>query len=237
MAAPKGKGGFFMFSFMVTKDGGLTTAGYGITIAIAVVIFFVAGYLAGGRAKEDRMHVKQLTFCGMALALAYLTSYIQLFRMPYGGGVTLFSMLFVVLIGYWYGPKVGVMAGFVYGILQFIQEPYVLSFFQVCCDYLLAFAALGLGGLFLKQKNGLLKGYVVAVIARGAFHVLGGYLFWMSYMPENFPKVLAAAYPFVYNYGFLLAEGALTILVLQIPALKNALERVSRIARGEGEAM
>ena len=47
----------------------------------------------------------------------------------------------------------------------------------------------------------------MAVIARGAFHALGGYLYWMSYMPDNFPKSLTAIYPIVYNYSYLLAEG------------------------------
>ena len=75
-------------------------------------------------------------------------------------------------------------------LLYTSQEPYILSFFQVCCDYILAFAALGLAGLFAKQSHGLLKGYIIAVIARGAFHSLGGYLYWMSYMPDNFPKSL-----------------------------------------------
>ena len=92
--------------------------------------------------------------------------------------MTLFSMLFIVLIGYWYGIKVGILTGLVYGIFQFLQEPYVLSFFQVCCDYILAFGAMGLSGLFTKsRKHGLLKAYIVAILARGAFHALGGYLY------------------------------------------------------------
>ena len=62
-------------------------------------------------------------------------------------------MLFICLIGYWYGVRAGIMTGLAYGILQFIQEPYVLSLFQVCCDYVLAFAGLGLAGLFSKSKN------------------------------------------------------------------------------------
>ena len=144
--------------------------------------------------------------------------------------VTAFSMLFIVLIAYWYGPKVGILLGFVFGILQFLQEPYVLSFFQVCCDYLLAFAALGLAGIFRKQKNGLVKGYLVAVIARGAFHVLGGYLYWMDYMPENFPKELSVAYPFIYNYSFLLAEALITIILLSIPAVKKAFAQIQQNA-------
>ena len=51
-------------------------------------------------------------------------------------------MLFIVLIANWYGAKTGILVGFAYGLLQFIQGPYVLSLFQVCCDYVFAFAAL-----------------------------------------------------------------------------------------------
>ena len=78
-------------------------------------------------------------------------------------------MLFIVLIGYWYGVRTGVMVGLAYGILQFLQEPYFLTLFQVCCDYVFAFAALGLAGLFRGKKNGLVIGYIVAVLARGFF--------------------------------------------------------------------
>lgn len=139
-------------------------------------------------------------------------------------------MLFIVLIGYWYGIKVGILTGLVYGIFQFLQEPYVLSFFQVCCDYILAFAALGLAGLFAKQSHGLLKGYIIAVIARGAFHSLGGYLYWMSYMPDNFPKSLTAVYPILYNYSYLLAEGIITVIIISIPAVSKALTQIKRTA-------
>ena len=144
--------------------------------------------------------------------------------------MTLCSMLFIVLVANWYGVRTGILVGFTYGMLQFLQEPYVLSLFQVCCDYVLAFAALGVAGFFAKQKNGLLKGYIVAVLARGAFHALGGYLYWMDYMPDNFPKSLAAVYPIAYNYSFLLAEGLITIVIISIPAVQKALGRVKKIA-------
>ena len=111
-----------------------------------------------------------------------------------------------------------------------MQEPYVLSFFQVCCDYILAFAALGVAGLFAKSSHGLLKGYIAAVIARGAFHALGGYLYWMDYMPENFPQSLKAVYPIVYNYSFLLAEAVITVIIISIPAVVKGLGQVKKSA-------
>ena len=139
-------------------------------------------------------------------------------------------MLFIVLIANWYGAGTGILVGFVYGILQFMQEPYFLSVLQVCCDYLLAFAALGLAGFFYKKKHGLVIGYIVGVLGRGVFNALAGYLFWMEYMPENFPKSLAALYPVIYNFSFLLAEAVLTLIVINIPAVRNALNRVRMMA-------
>ena len=153
-----------MFGFMVTADGGLTTAGYVITVIAGIILFFLAIYFAGKNSDKKKLTTRQLVFCAVAIALAFITSYLKIFKLPWGGSVTLCSMLFIVLIANWYGVGTGIMAGFAYGILQFIQEPYILSFFQVCCDYILAFAALGLAGLFAKQSHGLLKGYIIAVI-------------------------------------------------------------------------
>lgn len=219
-----------MFQFMVNADGGLTAAGYAVCIAAGILLFALAVFFAGKNSEAKKMSAKQLVFCAVAVALAFVTSYLKLFSLPWGGSVTLCSMLFIVLTANWYGPKTGIMVGLAYGILQFIQEPYVLSFFQVCCDYVLAFAALGVAGFFAKSSHGLVKGYAAAVIARGAFHALGGYLYWMSYMPENFPKSLSAVYPIVYNYSFLLAEAVITVIVISIPAVSKALGQVKKAA-------
>jgi thiamine transporter len=179
---------------------------------------------------RSKITTKQLVFCAVAIALAFVTSYLRIVQMPWGGSVTLCSMLFIVLVANWYGPRTGIVVGFTYGCLQFIQQGYVLSLFQVCCDYLLAFAALGLAGLFAKKERGLLKGYLLAVFARGAFHALGGYLYWMDYMPENFPTSLQIVYPIVYNYSYLIAEAVLTILILSIPAVSRGLHQLKRMA-------
>jgi len=219
-----------MFNFMVTSDGGLTTAGYAIAIIAGIVLFLAAIYFAGKHSEKQKLTTRQLVFCAVAMALAFVTSYLKIFTLPWGGSVTLCSMLFIVLVANWYGVGTGITVGLAYGILQFIQEPYVLSFFQVCCDYILAFAALGVAGFFAKQRHGLLKGYIAAVIARGAFHALGGYLYWMSYMPENFPKSLTAVYPIVYNYSYLVAEAIITVIVISIPAVAKALVQVKKAA-------
>lgn len=225
-----------MFEFLVTAEGGLTGAGYGIAIAAGACCLAAAAVIASrGAAKETgrkSMATKELVYCSAAIALAFLTSYIRVMKMPWGGSVTLCSMLFICLIGYWYGVKTGVMAGFAYGILQFLQEPYVLSLFQVCCDYVFAFAALGLAGLFMNAKGGLIKGYLLGAFMRGLFHAVGGYLYWMEYMPDNFPKSLTSIYPICYNYAYIGLEALITVLILSIPAVKRAMGELRQNARG-----
>ena len=149
-----------MSSFTIlTSDGGLTVCGYVLCAAGIPALLLGAGTMSGSR--RHRLSVRQLVFCGAAMALSFVTSCIKVFSLPYGGSVTLFSMLFICLTGYWYGLGTGMLTGLAYGILQFLQEPYVLSPFQVCCDYILAFAGLGLAGAFTRQTDGLRKGYLL----------------------------------------------------------------------------
>ena len=115
--------------FLVTADGGLTTAGYVTSIAAMVILVVIAAVLFHKKSSSGKLTTQQLVTCAVALALAYATSYLKVFSLPFGGSVTLCSMLFIVLIGYWYGPKIGILTGLVYGIFQFLQEPYVLKLF------------------------------------------------------------------------------------------------------------
>lgn len=147
-------------SFFATYDGSsyqLTTAGFTALVIIMIAILLIGCAIFGGKKKFS---AKQLAFSAMAIALAMVTSMIKLFDMPMGGSVTLLSMLFIVLIGYWYGLGAGLTAAFAYGILQLVVDPYIISVPQMLVDYLFAFGALGLSGLFSKSKHGLIKGMI-----------------------------------------------------------------------------
>lgn len=231
-------------SLFLTQEEGyyiLTTGGIIAAVIVTGILLIAASFWknrekAGEEsAKEGKksFSAKQLVFCAAAIALGFATSYIKLFSMPWGGSVTLCSMLFVTLIGYWYGLRAGLTAGLAYGLLQFVQggRTYILSPLQVGLDYIFAFAALGLSGVFHNKPKGLVKGYILAILARGFFHAIGGYLYWMEYMPENFPKFLEKLYPFAYNYAYILAEGIITIVILCLPPVKNAMARVKEMAQ------
>ena len=224
-----------MSNFFYFEDGYyyLTPAGTALMAALAASALILAALVLGKKERSGKgtaVSIKTLTFSAMAMALAFVTSYIKVFSLPYGGSVTLFSMLFICLIGYWYGPKAGLLTGLSYSILQFLQEPYILTPLQVCLDYFFAFAALGLSGFLRNRKNGLVIGYLVGAFARGLCHTIGGYLFWMAYMPDNFPKAFTRVYPIVYNYSYIGLEALVTVIILSVPTVKKAMERVKLLA-------
>ncbi len=213
----------------------LTKAGYAALIVIAVALLALIGFMRSRKSSEKaapKLSVSTITFAGVSIALAFVLSCVKIVQMPWGGSVTLLSMFFIVFIGYLYGPGVGLAAGLIYGILELIQDggSYMLTFFQVCCDYILAFTALGVSGFFKGKKNGLVIGYIAAVIARGIFHVIGGYIYWMDYMPDNFPASLRVVYPICYNFAFLIPEAILTVIVISLPPVKKAIAVVRNIS-------
>lgn len=214
-------------SFFVTKADGaysLTTAGY-VAVAVIFVALIVVAALFAKREKKEKKKIgtKQLVVCAMAVALAMVTSMLKIYSFPFGGSVTLFSMLFICFVGYLYGPATGMLTGAAYGVLQLLIEPYIYFPLQVLVDYPLAFGALGLSGCFSKSKHGLVKGYLCGVLARYVFAVISGWLFFGEYAWDGWA---ALPYSLVYNGCYIFAEAALTVLVLSIPAVSKAMKKV-----------
>lgn len=173
---------------------------------------------------NSKLNAKHIAFAAMALALAVATSMIKVIKLPMGGSVTLFSMLFIVLIGYWYGIKTGLAAALAYGVLQLLLDPYILNIPQVFLDYILGFGALGLSGIFSNSKHGLIKGYIVGVIGRFICSFLSGWIFFAVYTPEFFNS--AILYSIVYNGSYIGLEAAVTLVVISLPPVNKALAYV-----------
>lgn len=215
-----------MLNIFLSSDGsGLSTLG---SVALAVIIFLILIIVSTIGDKKKGLNAKQLVFCAVSIALAFVASNLKLYRLPMGGSVTLFSMLFITLTGYLYGPTVGLMVGIAYGLLQMLLDPYIVSLPQVLVDYVFAFGALGVSGFFSKRKNGLIVGYIAGVIGRFVFAVLSGIIFFGMYAPEGMSPL---AYAVAYNGSYLAAEAVLTIIVLLIPAVRNGIARISIMAR------
>lgn len=205
----------------------LTPAGI-ITVVILIAgIIALALILQPKEIKSRTFTTRQLVFSSAAMALAIVTSMLKIFELPFGGSITLFSMLFIVLIGYWYGPKAGLMTGFAYGLLQFVLDPIFYSIPQMFVDYPLAFGALGLSGFFSNKKYGLWIGYVVGILGRFVFSYLSGLLFFAAYAEGS--GMSAPVYSLCYNGSYIGAEGIITLIVISIPPVTNGLKYIKKM--------
>ena len=217
-------------SFFLTYDAEnweyhLTTPGYVVLVILMVAALVIPIVLS--RKNSKKMSAKQLTFCAVAMALALVTSFIKVASLPMGGSITLFSMFFMCFIGYLYGPKLGIMTGVAYGILQLIIEPYIYAPLQVLLDYPLAFGALGMSGFFSKKKFGLTTGVIVGILGRYICHVISGYVFFASYAPEGMNPMI---YTLGYNATYIVPELIATVIVVSLPPVMKALKYVKTMA-------
>lgn len=184
--------------------------------------------------RDKTFTTKKLVFSAVALALATVISVvIKLPSLPNGGSVTLFSMLIVTLIGYWYGPVIGLIAAAAYGILQFITGPYVVHPMQVILDYPLAFGALGLSGFFKDKKNGLLLGYIAGVVGRFFWAMVSGLIFYTEYVGGFQDNMMAVWASTLYNLSYILPEAVLTVILILVPAVKKAFASIRELALSE----
>ncbi|MFG6358159.1 MAG: energy-coupled thiamine transporter ThiT [Acetatifactor sp.] len=231
-----------MFYDVVVNEWGENTyvpTTLGSVLLVVLILALLGGAVAfarvhGPKKGEDssakhpgKLTVKQLVFCAMAIALGTVLSNIKLFSFPWGGSVTLLSMLVICLPGYFFGLGAGLLAGVAYGVLQLLIDPYVLYPMQLVVDYLLAFGALGLSGLFSRGKNGLIKGYIAAVLGRYVFAVISGWIFFGAYAWEGWAPL---PYSLAYNAIYIFAEATVTVIILLLPPVKKALGSVKKMA-------
>lgn len=224
-----------ILNFLTTTEGAwddgsirLTTIGILLVLLVIFLLIVAAAMFRHKKAeKKAALTTKQLVFSSVAIALAMVCSMIKFANLPMGGSCTLCSMLFIVLIGYWYGPSVGIMTAVAYGLLQFVMEPIFYTLPQMLTDYPLAFGALGLAGFFSGKKYGLQLGYLVGVLGRYVFAVISGVIFFGAYAPEGTPALL---YSLGYNASYLAPEALVTLILISVPAVSKAIAQVKKTA-------
>lgn len=214
----------------------LTGVGYGVLVALMLAVFLIgcmignAGGAASGSAKDRaKISTKVLVFSAMAMALGTVTSMVKLVDMPMGGSVTLCSMLFVCLIGYLFGLRTGLLGAVAYGFLQLVIDPYIISIPQMLTDYIFAFGALGLSGVFSEKKNGLTKGYLLGALGRYFFSFLSGMIFFGTNAAVY--NMSVPVYSLAYNGSYLGPEALITVIILQLPPVRQGLQRVKEMAK------
>ena len=149
------------------------------------------------------------------VALAVALDAFRLFTLPQGGSITFGEMVPILLVALRRGPKAGIFAGAVFGIIALYFEPFVYNPIQFLLDYPIAYGALGLAGLFRGKSTAYAGvGVAVGIGCRFVSHFFSGIIFFASYAPagEN-PALYSAIYNATYLLpGLLISEFAILVL-------------------------
>lgn len=183
--------------------------------AAVIIIFIVLCAVFFGKGEKKGFDSKTISYAAICIALSFALSYLKLWAMPQGGSVTFASLLPLMVFAYMFGVRKGVFAGFIYGVLQAVQDPWVIHPAQFLLDYPVAFACIGLAGLFARFKKleklpqiQFALGAVVASVLRFVCHVLSGVFAFSEY--STLDNVWA--YSMGYN-SFVFVDIAIAIVV------------------------
>ncbi len=190
--------------------------------------------------------LRWLTESAVMIALGTALSMVKVVDFPYGGSVTLMSMLPVMLVAYRYGTVRGLVTGAVYGVVQLLIGMSTLSYATsmvsaiaiILLDYVAAFAALGLAGAFRgaskQQSEPLLLGGFAACLLRYVCHVVTGCTVWAG---VSIPDSDGLVYSLGYNATYMIPETIITLIGLwyltdMVDLRGETLRSVSRANKG-----
>ena len=203
-----------MFSNLPTKFSEL--ASNPMTIVTLVGLLIILFVLI--KVRNVKFNSVMITRIGLALALATVLNLFKIYNWPTGGGITIASMLPLILIALIYGPWIGMLTGFLFGALSLITDPYILHPVQVLFDYPLPYLCLGIAGFFKdKDLKGILFGSGLAIFARFICHFISGVVFFGEYAPEGMSPIL---YSLSVNGTLIGVDGLICLIVLAIIPLK-----------------
>lgn len=168
---------------------------------------------------KSHLHIRMLCEGALMVALAQVLSYVKLAEAPNGGSITpaMFPILFFAVRWGW---RPGLLAGFLFGLLQLMYDgAYAWGWQSMLLDYLAAFTPLGLAGLFKGKKWGLFVGTVAGCAGRFVIHYISGVTVYKIVAPTEFLNQTFSSpslYSLVYNGSYMLPN---TLIALVLAAV------------------
>ncbi len=158
---------------------------------------------------KKRFPTKILAEISVVVALSVILKDIlpPIYHLPQGGSITIAGLVPLVWFALRRGFRYGLFTGFVYGLVHMALGGYVINPVQGLLDYPVAFAALGLAGLFKKYQ---LVGVGVGITGRFIISFLSGIFFFTS------PTLEGAIASAVYNGTYLIGEFVISAIVIYL---------------------
>jgi len=168
---------------------------------------------------DTRVLAEAAVFAALSSALYAVRPFPSL---PYGGTITLGSMVPILLLSFRRGVKVGTFAGAVFGVVALEIDVLLLPYspitnpVQVFYEYPVAFGLIGTAGLFRGNPTSATRALIgtgMAILLRFLVHFSAGVLFWWWSVPAEWNVV---AYSAVYNGSFLTGEFIISAILMYL---------------------
>lgn len=185
--------------------------------------------------KRKSFNTKTIVFGGISVALSFALSFVKVYSSPFGGSVTLASLLPICVFAYTFGIAPALFAGVTYGMLQFFQSPSLYTYATLFLDYILPFSSVVMTAVarkFIKNETaGLLIGIFLTCAFRFACHFGSGIIFFNAgYIVSGLPADNAFIYSFCYNAIYLVPDTLITIIAAFILEKTRVIPRLIKIS-------
>ena len=178
--------------------------------ALVIVLVLIVFIMVTRKIRLTPLLMAQIS---ISVAICAVLNSFPLFRMPQGGSVTLASTLPIVIMAFAYGPEVGMLTGFLFGVDNLFLGPYIIHPLQTLLDYPLPFMLVGASGYFRNRYLGSIVGQALRLF----MHVLSGVIFFSSYAPVGQQEGLGLwLYSIGYNGSFVAVELVILLVILVV---------------------
>ena len=174
----------------------------------------------------QKIETRKLVESAMLIAVGTVLSLVKL-DMPMGGGVTLCSMLPLIVLSHRYGWRWGTVSALVYSLLQLVlgldNVRYAtgagMAIAIVLLDYVAAYTVIGLSGIFDKPlgrgRAAVMAGVAVTFSLRFVCHFITGVWIWDAMWPNEY-GMTSIVYSIAYNGSYMLGELIVTEIVVAL---------------------
>ncbi len=191
-------------------------------VSVAALLIVLLIILAGLLKQRSNITTGTLVNTSLMLALAIVLHQLRLYQMPQGGSITLGGMLPLLFVTWRYGFSAGCLAGFIFGCINILLEPFIIHPVQVLFDYPLPYMALALCGL---SKDHRYLSTIAAFLTRYICHIISGVIFFASYAPEGTSPLV---YSMTANAMFLLPDIVICFVLMKILPIARLLTAMDR---------
>lgn len=192
----------------ITKNPTTLMALVGVLILILFALY----------SRKIKFSTRMLINISLMLAFSIVLHSLKIYHFPQGGSVTFGAMIPLIFISLRYGAGVGALAGFVFGLINVLQNPFILHPIQVLFDYPLPYMAMGLAGIFSEK---IILSALLAFAGRFICHFISGVVFFASYAPEGMSPII---YSITANAAYMVPETLICLVILKILPVKRLLD-------------